>query len=200
MMKKGSNVVTEQGLELSAGVVEGIIKYGQLTTADPTIGETLVMNRPIFREDDKGDDELVGFIFDSNKRASVKVSVNDLKRFTLDGKLISETFQFRGNDKCFVQRQFTVKDFGEHLNQQGKMIYPLYCYELYDSVSAELEEGESFSNEQYTRIYDSGAKDVFEEKYYRTIDIDVAILYYPGAKVAAKKPRAKKTPKPAPKK
>jgi len=188
MSTKTKNVaISTKGYELSDENMSSIIREAKFSTIDPIVGETLSMNRPILSED--GD--LLGFVFDSTKRPPVRINLSDLKRFTNSKIPITESFR-NGEGKPFVARQFTVKGHAEYLNRDKQRVYPLWCYTEYDSI-IEARGDDDLISSDFRSIYESEVLSEHVDKYYRAVDIDKSIIYFPqSTPIASTIPKKRK--------
>lgn len=124
------------------------------------------------------------FKFSSSKGGIYKFTLYDLRNFSNNGIAFNDYFiPETGKDLC-LQESFTVSSCKPLLDKDGNKIYPLFCYtgyEEYTKAKLELPEGSYPSDDMLTELKESGVKDSAIDKYYRIVDIDKPIFYYPDA-------------------
>jgi hypothetical protein len=121
------------------------------------------------------------FTFASNKGGTYKFTLYDLKNFGFDTVKFANYFIPQADKKCRLTDTFTVNSC-EPLLVDGEKVYPFFCYTGYETY---LESRKAQADGEYpteAMIADIKATEIKAgsiDRYYRVIDIDKPIFYYP---------------------
>ena len=134
------------------------------------------------------------FTYASDKGGIYKFTLWDLKRFKYGDKAFLDFFVPKSGEPVSLADTFKVTACEPALTKDGDKMYPLFCYEgyeVYQQARTDLEaqkeqatseaERASLRLEQsvYTTLFDSGIREGYDDKYYRTLQLDTPIIYYP---------------------
>jgi len=135
------------------------------------------------------------FVFASDKGGLYKFTIWDLKRFKYNGKAFLDYFVPEAGTAPSLATQFEVVKCEPALTSDGKRMYPPFCYggytafeEISTSVRAKREEAGTDSERAsiripqsaYDELFETDIREGYEDKYYRTLELDNPIIFVPN--------------------
>lgn len=121
------------------------------------------------------------FRYASSNGGTYKFGLYDLRNFQYNGVSFADYCIPRTNEKPCVQSSFTIIST-EPLLYNGEKVYAPFCYknsEEYAQAKSLLAVGEYPSEEMLTNLKADGIRDTHVDRYYRIVNIDKPIFYYP---------------------
>lgn len=172
-------------ITISEEIISNVVKPMSMFLNDIAAGAVfthipLVKGTEYKKEKKDGKDIFPVFKFSSSKGGTYKFTAYDLRNFEFDKVDFNDYFIPRPGKPCMLQQSFTITTC-EPVEINGEKVYPLFCYEGYDTYVDEkqkLTEGSYPTEAMFTKLKESGVKTQAVNKYYRKINIDKPIFYY----------------------
>ena len=180
-------------ITISEDVMSSVVRPKSCFLNDLEIGTTFTVNALDNVKKATKSNKKVQFFYTSDKGGIFKFTVWDFKRFQYNGKSFLDFYVPQAGD-ISLANTFKVISCEPSTRENGEKIYPLFCYEGYEKFSEirtdvlakkELASTQAekdaivIPQSAYDALFQTEIKENSVDKYYRTIDIDTPILYYP---------------------
>jgi len=169
-----------QTIVIESDVVESIFRPISMFLGDIDKGSKLSFISAESSERPNRDDLLWRYKF-LNVTTGVMLSFTqfDLSNFNCKGKELNEVFQVKKDSDAHLCSEFTVLGTAPRLNKENDKMYPPFMFEGYDAFLVASKVDGANIRELKNVLFASKVKADFKDRYYRVLDIDKPILFYP---------------------
>jgi hypothetical protein len=126
------------------------------------------------------DTELYSYKYVSSDGMIYSFTQWDFLKFLSNGTPLTDKLKLAVDKEAHLCTRFTVVASKPRFLRDGTTkMYPLFCFKGFDAYKKQLDVGLVSREKLREQLFLSGVLDEYSDKYYRVLDIDTDIIYYP---------------------